>query len=145
MKCYSCNKELESTKNGKCKACRASYAKEWRLKNYEKRKQYEKEYYSERRPLYREREKVWRSKNPDKIRNSNLKHGYGITLEDYKKMCLEQDHKCLICNNISKLFVDHCHKTKKVRGLLCNSCNKALGLFKDNPKALERAAIYVKV
>ncbi len=40
--------------------------------------------------------------------------------------------------------VDHCHKTGKIRGLLCASCNGGLGLFKDNPQALANAILYLK-
>ena len=54
---------------------------------------------------------------------------------------------CQICGNIDyrrMLNIDHCHKTGKVRGLLCDSCNKALGLFKDNVESLNKAIEYLK-
>lgn len=54
---------------------------------------------------------------------------------------------CQICGNIDyrrMLNIDHCHKTGKVRGLLCDSCNKALGLFKDNVENLNKAIEYLK-
>jgi hypothetical protein len=40
--------------------------------------------------------------------------------------------------------VDHNHTTGKVRGLLCSSCNGALGLFKDNPEVVAAALLYLK-
>lgn len=77
-------------------------------------------------------------------RARSLLKKYGITLDDYEKMYLEQDGRCKLCLREEKLlFVDHCHATGKVRGLLCNSCNKALGLFHDNKDALRRAVDYV--
>ena len=60
-------------------------------------------------------------------------------------MQLEQDNRCAICGAMPKkpLFVDHCHVTGKVRGLLCVSCNTALGLLKDSITALEQAIKYL--
>lgn len=43
-----------------------------------------------------------------------------------------------------RLFVDHCHKTNKIRGLLCINCNNGLGAFKDNVFSLNRAIQYLK-
>jgi hypothetical protein len=57
------------------------------------------------------------------IANKTLKNRYGITLADYKKQVVKQDNKCCLCKNESKLFVEHCHKTKKIRGLVCSTCN----------------------
>lgn len=56
---------------------------------------------------------------------------------------LETD-KCEICGSEIKLCVDHCHQSGKVRGTLCDDCNKALGTFKDNPKLLKSAASYLE-
>jgi len=66
----------------------------------------------------------------------------------------EQDNKCYLCgsegfligknNHSEKLAVDHCHDTGKVRRLLCHNCNRALGLLKDNPDVLRKAANYVE-
>jgi hypothetical protein len=63
-------------------------------------------------------------------RNAKFKARYVITLEQFKEMSNRQNDKCLICekhkllNKNNKLFLDHCHVTKKVRVLLCNNCNK---------------------
>lgn len=75
---------------------------------------------------------------------SRLKRRYGITLEDYEKMFKEQKGKCAICGiKKDKLDIDHCHRTNKVRGLLCGSCNRALGLLKDNTEFLNNAIRYL--
>lgn len=78
-------------------------------------------------------------------RNDALKANYGITLEDYDQMYLKQEGKCVICYRFqSVLNVDHCHDTLKIRGLLCDNCNKGLGCFKDKTIVLENAIKYLK-
>lgn len=79
----------------------------------------------------------------------NLKKQYGITPEDYDAMYEAQKGCCAICftHQVSmnyRLHVDHCHKTGKVRGLLCKNCNLALGNFQDSVKLLARAIEYLE-
>jgi len=79
---------------------------------------------------------------------------YGITDCDLVSMKVAQDHKCFICgsegfligknNHTEMLAVDHCHATGLVRKLLCHNCNRALGLMKDNPENLRKAAHYIE-
>lgn len=75
-----------------------------------------------------------------------LKRKYKITLEQYQELFEKQNGVCAICKGIEEgrmLSVDHNHSTGKVRGLLCGSCNRALGLFQDSPVLLETAKEYV--
>ncbi len=81
----------------------------------------------------------------------HLKFSYGITIEEYEALLLKQNNLCFICQEpetatikgmIKKLAVDHCHSTKKVRGLLCLNCNMGIGKFKHNPELLRNAALY---
>lgn len=70
-------------------------------------------------------------------RRNWLKRSYNISLEDYENLLQTQDTRCKVCfKNVEeigkKLVVDHCHRTGKVRGLLCDKCNVALGLLQDN-------------
>jgi len=78
-------------------------------------------------------------------RKHNLKHRYGITEEDYNKMAERQKYCCQICDSkpIKPLYVDHCHNTNKIRGLLCHKCNVALGHMNDDPKQLLKAVEYI--
>ena len=83
-------------------------------------------------------------------RNKRLMDLYGISTEDYNSMLDDQSGTCAICSstetgrNDTWFCIDHDHDTGQVRGLLCNNCNRALGLFKDNEKLLENASNYVK-
>jgi len=93
--------------------------------------------------------KAWKLKNPRAYRSILMKHRYGITLEQYEQLLDKQNGVCAICEKAetikgkSNLSIDHCHRTKKVRGLLCDSCNKGLGHFKDNTNLLDRAKSYL--
>jgi hypothetical protein len=73
---------------------------------------------------------------------------YGISLIDYENMFAYQNGKCKICkidsSKLTKILViDHCHKTGRVRGLLCDRCNVGLGSFKDDSMLLRSAASYL--
>lgn len=81
-----------------------------------------------------------------KFRNRNLRQRYGITDEVFQTMLLGQNNKCKICsvhNSTKPLCVDHSHTTNSVRGLLCGTCNKGLGRFKDDVKLLTLAIEYL--
>ena len=75
---------------------------------------------------------------------------YGISLSTYNRMFIEQGGLCAICNLPQKstrnerLCIDHCHETGAVRGLLCDGCNRGIGLLKDDYRILERAAGYLR-
>lgn len=78
-------------------------------------------------------------------RARHIKHAYGLSMAQHDAMLAAQGGGCAIC--LSPLLVpqvDHCHASGAVRGLLCKPCNLALGLMRDNPEALERAASYVR-
>jgi len=93
--------------------------------------------------------KSWRDKNKIKHalskKRSILKHTYGITLEEYDAILKTQKGGCAICKVKEKILcVDHCHKTGKVRGLLCHLCNRSIGMMKDDVRILESAIVYLK-
>lgn len=100
------------------------------------------------------RQKMYRAKHPERIKNTELKKLYGITLQDYQRMTEAQNHRCAICGELEtgvdkqgvprRMPVDHCHATGKIRKLLCSACNKALGGFRDRPDLLRKAAEYIE-
>jgi hypothetical protein len=68
---------------------------------------------------------------------------YGITPDEYDALFEKQHGACAICRSNTDLVIDHNHQTGVVRGLLCASCNKALGFFIDDPDVALRAASYL--
>jgi hypothetical protein len=76
---------------------------------------------------------------------NRLKTRYGLTPEEVEQMKLDQNGMCGICIREPKTWhIDHCHQTGKVRGMLCGSCNMALGLLKDSERRIINAAIYLR-
>lgn len=90
------------------------------------------------------------SKRQLTVRKSHLKRHYGMTLQQYQDLFDGQGGCCAICGehheNVphKQLMVDHCHETGKVRQLLCDLCNTALGKFRDKPELLDKAAAYLR-
>lgn len=87
--------------------------------------------------------------NPLQRRSVVLKNKYGITQADFEKMFADQEGKCKLCGTPDPgpkgvFAVDHCHKTSKIRGLLCYLCNIGLGSFRDRPDLLIAAASYLE-
>lgn len=124
----------------RCKACREEARKSRKDKNPEKFEE-----------VQRRGRQAWMDRNPGKnflqARKRHLQKTFGLTLEAYEKLVFQQGGRCAICGRTPKkhnLDVDHSHKSGKVRGLLCNSCNVGLGLFKDLPETLEKAAAYLR-
>ena len=72
---------------------------------------------------------------------------YGLSAQEYIDMYESQDGKCAICSKVPStkrgLHVDHCHETKKVRGLLCHGCNIAIGNLKHDVTLLKSAIKYL--
>ena len=92
-------------------------------------------------------------------RDVNFKRRYGITEQQFDDLFVKQDYRCAIClEELSKTYhhgihkratLDHCHKTGKVRGILCDSCNSIVAMCKDDPNILRdkgyiEAAIYIE-
>lgn len=102
--------------------------------------------------------KKWKSSNVDKarysMRNNNLKTKYGVDIEWYETKFKEQGHKCAVCgiteNQVTgdrshlNFAVDHNHDTGNVRGVLCNKCNRAIGMLGDSSESLNKAVNYLQ-
>jgi len=74
----------------------------------------------------------------------HLKKKYNMTVEEHAALLIKQEGRCAICRGVlEQTNVDHNHKTGKVRGILCPSCNMALGLFQDSSAVLNAAKEYL--
>ena len=123
-----------------CKKCNNESQRKWYRKNNE-------------REILKSR--TYRQKNPIKTKNTKLKQKYGISIEDFNSLLASQNGVCAICSKIDNykhskgsntplLSVDHSHLTGKIRGLLCGSCNRAIGLLKDSTYLLHNAIKYLE-
>lgn len=118
--------------------------KECCRKNEKRRKATNPDY-----PLQRKRTREKLRAHPEIRKAYHLKDSFGISLECYERKLAEQGGKCAICKTDGsllkrKLAVDHDHKTGKIRGLLCGSCNTALGSLKDSFEIVQAAANYLR-
>lgn len=85
----------------------------------------------------RDRARGWRNANKHRMVAQRLRRKFGMSLDDFARMLIEQSGCCAICNEqfaneARSPSVDHCHTTGRVRGLLCPHCNTAVGLLKDD-------------
>ena len=114
--------------------------KQWRKEHPEYYKEYHKQY-------YKNNIEKWKRINPEKHRQSQIKSRFGLSHEDWLKIWDSQSGRCVICGKRfikpSNACVDHNHKTGKIRGLLCITCNSGLGFFKDDPKLTAKATEYL--
>lgn len=93
----------------------------------------------------------WLKENPEKaavVRMRAQAKRLGVTVEAIQAVNAACTTKCMICRKpwkpgTRKLDVDHCHNTKRVRGVLCGNCNTGLGKFKDDPALLQAAIDYL--
>lgn len=158
-----------SYRDGMCKLCRNKYAKSWRQIRYS-----DKEYYlrlslvEEGKNLCRicnyvkPLDQFIKSKKHRTGYNSrchtcrrleykiaHLKQDYNLDYLEYLQMINNQEKSCKICKQTlvlkyNKTCVDHCHSTGNVRGLLCNTCNRVLGLFSEDISRFYSAIKYLK-
>jgi len=127
----------------------------WRAANPEKVKAIQRAYKQRNAEKIAEVKKAWRKANPEKHREANQRWQMNRRMKkcDFDAMLADQGGLCAICKT-DKAFsgggdnrrfaIDHCHATGVIRGLLCGNCNRMLGLAKDIPSVLRRAADYVE-
>lgn len=128
----------------KTKEQKAEYMKVWRIKNIDRQKARDKEYYEKNK----DKLKIYRETNSLAIKDYKLRAKYDISLDEYNEIFIKQDGKCAVCGKHQSeiktaLAVDHCHSTGKVRGLLCGNCNRGIGMLQDDIENLRCAILYL--
>lgn len=113
--CFTINKASSDGFHSWCRSCRSLYYKE----------------------------------NKGKWRKSDIERRYEISFEEYLLLKKNQNNCCFICGkteeeNKRRLAIDHCHSTYKVRNLLCDTCNRVLGLVKENKQTLQNMISYLE-
>jgi hypothetical protein len=124
-------------------------AKEYREKNKDKLKEARRLKHAENKDKINELARLRRT--PEKNKRIALKSMYGLTLEQYNSMLNKNNGKCPICGvefekgrNGKQPCVDHCHKTGKVRGIICSKCNAGIGNLNDNIQRIRKAADWLE-
>ena len=157
--CIGCNKTKPTSEFFKhirskdgfgshCKDCQNLASKEYLRLHPKKHKKYVDAWLEKHPGWYNAYQVKRRKANPIKAKNKDLFYTHGITLEVYNSLLIKQDNKCAICERSAKSFkrdlaVDHDHKKKIIRGLLCDRCNLGLGYFVDSISMLKRAIKYL--
>jgi Recombination endonuclease VII len=132
---------------GECKECSLAQRRRWYQDNRERSMAYVRAW----QQASPDRVRAWRRKNRarrlEKLREIHLRNKFGLTPDEYDRMLVAQGGVCALCDALPtpgiSLHVDHDHGTGEIRGLLCVRCNNALGLFREDPDLLKRAARYV--
>lgn len=130
-----CHPHLKESAKGLCSTCyNKSLWKEFpekRQRHLENRRKRSKESYKY---------------SPFSSRDDKLKHRYGITSDEYNEMLEKQNGVCAICEEEfhRALYVDHNHKTGKVRALLCARCNSGVGYLEKGPDMFEKMKQYIE-
>jgi len=114
--------------------------KRWRAANKDKIKEANRRFRDRHGEKLKKDKYQWVGENKDKRRIISRRHllkKYNLTENDYDDMLEKQNYECLICHTKvdglkEVLHIDHCHKTGKIRGLLCRCCNVAIGLIKED-------------
>lgn len=150
--CRNGHIRIRRVSDGHCLDCDKAYQKRKRKNRPEDVSRMRKAYYERTRERQLELRRINYAKPEVKAarRNKDLMKSYGITSDDYLLMLESQNNVCAICrgpqtNTRTNYFdVDHCHKTGKVRGLLCTNCNHGIGKFQDDKELMLHAYNYLE-
>lgn len=157
--CGKCNLKKEKKDFGRntktpdglkcyCYECSKKIARIWLENNRgrvnsERRRKYND--IPEHRARIKEKSLEYRKKHREGACDKVRERTYGITPKEYNDICQSQNMVCAICGSPSRrrLCVDHNHNTGEIRGLLCDNCNRAIGLLKEDISILEKACSYL--
>lgn len=136
---------MHSSKHKTCKACGETYTKDF----FHKNKALKDGLHTLCKSCNSLKSSNWKKENKERARDTDYKRKYGLSYAEYGFLLASQNSCCAICEIRFEdaprgvLFVDHCHNTGEVRGLLCQNCNTAIGLLQDSPLLCTMAAEYL--
>ncbi len=147
---FSYDKGKKDGRTVYCKPCAVVRASEWSKNNKEKASRNKKVYWEKNKEKVKVAQRKLYYRTPEKQVAKRLRASFGMTLEQYDEMREKQGFSCAICGRhettlVRRLAVGHCHETKKIRGLLCNSCNRGIGFFGDSISYLSSAINYLEM
>lgn len=100
------------------------------------------------RPEKRAQDRARYHQTETRWKDRHIQNIYGISLNEYHQLLESQKGVCAICKSVCssgrRLAIDHCHKTNRIRGLLCGHCNQSLGKFKEDITILKQAILYLE-
>lgn len=125
------------------------YNREYYQANKEKIKQQHKKYRDNNAEYYRNYLRDYQIKNKDTLNEQRRAWRYGMTTEEMNERLEESGDICPICQaaygtETTEKCIDHCHETGEIRGIICNKCNIAAGMLKDDPQTAKRLAEYLE-
>lgn len=124
------------------------YKKKIYSKIYQKKKEFLKDPENKKQYLEKSRQYQEKYKSNGASRKTHLKFRYGITPEDFNQILSFQGEVCPVCggpfDENRKGYIDHCHKTERIRGILHMQCNTLLGMAKDKVEILKNAINYLE-
>ena len=139
----SYNKKYPESRSSRCKKCRNRLQEERRLQNPH-RQEYKKQQFKKWAENNQEKLKQYREKTKQRSLENYYKRNYNLTIEQVQEIKRNQKDRCYICRKETRLRIDHCHTTGKVRKALCNGCNRGLGFFNESIESLQKAIEYLK-
>lgn len=135
--CKDCWRRIQQDAYLRNRDKRIRAVQEWKRRNPTKYAEQKRRYQQD--PVYREKKRV-------SDRAGYLRRKYGLSVSDYEFLAASQGGVCAVCGKAdqSGLHIDHAHDSRRIRGLLCGKCNKAIGLFDERPELFAEAARYLE-
>lgn len=128
LSCEACGKDTDKLTRGRCRSC---------YQKYRRSPEFELVGYSSKNLSHEDRR--------NEIRRANIRRLYGIELEEYERRFKEANGRCQLCGcEAKRLVLEHCHKTGRVRGIVCNPCNQFLERVDNAPEVLQRLEMYLR-
>ncbi len=128
---------------------RLKSSREYRAQHLKHLRKLDREYYWKNKKALQAYQREYKKLNKEKLHNAHLLRMFGITHSKYEEIFDSQDRRCAICNkpeskkDNKRFAIDHNRRTGKIRGILCNRCNLAIGLLNDHVFTLFKAGLYL--